>query len=326
MGSGGLRLSNIEDELSCLAGSYKNLAARIRHITYDTTTCGERVEVRASYISFRDGEPTVDEFVQTIANFIVPFCLPRSEVRQASLACQGKQPNEQATIFSRLHQRAVDLFIRAKQGSSRSGELGEIALFVLIEWLLNAPQIVSKMYLKTSNNMPVHGTDGIHVRYDPDCDQLLVYWGESKAHKTLSGALSSALDSIKTFTEEGKEKREIEIVSAYLDVDQMTPESKEALLAFLDPYDEKSNQRVAIFACLLAFDFSYTATSIESGAMEAWFKKEFDKVAEKFVNTINGSLSSKGLGTKRFEFFLVPTPSVQELRDKFQGLIGWPGA
>jgi len=58
--------------------------------------------------------------------------------------------------------------MRTDKETGRSGELGELLLYMLIEWVLKAPIVASKMYLKTSQQMPVHGVDGIHLGYEAD--------------------------------------------------------------------------------------------------------------------------------------------------------------
>jgi hypothetical protein len=225
-------------------------------------------------------------------------------------------------VMNRLSSKARDLFIKAKKGSNRSGEAGEILLYVLTEWLLKAPQIVSKMYLKTNTNMPVHGTDGIHARYDKVSKKLHLYWGESKAHKTLSSALGSALASISEFIDESYDKREIDIVSAYADFDGLEKEAKEAFLRYLDPYTEESNDRVVTHSCLLIFEFTPSIGNDPDKA-EALFVEAVNESVEDFINSIKETIVDKGLGPQRFEFFLAPVPSVQDFRDKFQQRIGW---
>ena len=221
-----------------------------------------------------------------------------------------------------LSQRAHSLFIRAKKGSSRSGEAGEILLYILNEWQLRAPQIVSKMYLKTNHNMPVHGTDGIHARYDDNPDQLFLYWGESKCHASLSSALTDALDSIKDFIEEAKENREIEIISQYADIESFDQRAKDAFLEYLDPYSEKSNERITVYSCLLVHKLTVDDnTDIED--REAAYIEEIKKNASNFVKNINPKIGEKGLQSCRFKFFIVPVPCVQAFRDKFQKKIGW---
>lgn len=292
-------------------------------MSFDTTKCGDRIEVRASYIAFRDDQPTFDDFIDVAVDHIIPFCLPRSEIRAARDAlCKGDHVAAGRTM-TRLSEKARALFIKAKKGSHRSGEAGEIVLYILNEWILRAPQIVSKMYLKTNNQMPVHGTDGIHARYDDSSKKLYLYWGESKAHANLKSALASALDSISDFVQNAHEKREIEIVAAYADLDGLDNKSKEAILRYLDPYDENSNDRVASHSCLLIFQYAKPPEA-KPGKAEAAFREMVQATLENFVADIKKVVEGKNLSPQRFEFFLLPVPSVQDFRDKFQSKIGWP--
>jgi hypothetical protein len=222
-----------------------------------------------------------------------------------------------------LSERARSLFIKAKKGSHRSGEAGEIVLYILNEWLLHAPQIVSKMYLKTNNQMPVYGTDGIHARYDNPTQRLYLYWGESKAHLKIASALSDALDSIKEFIVQAHDKREIAIVASYLDFDGVDAHSKEAFLRYLDPYSKESNERIVTHSCLLVFEFALP-NGLKPEDAEHKFVELVNAHVKVFIESIKNTIKTKGLEPQRFEFFLLPVPSVQDFRDKFQEKIGWP--
>lgn len=315
---------DIAQKMALLLGDYSHLAPRIRHLDYDTSTCTDRIEVRCSYISFRDGVPTFDEFIEVVAEHTTAFCLPRTELTQANANIQS-DPKASARIWTALANKARGLFIRAKKGSNRSGEAGEIVLYILNEWILAAPQIVSKMYLKTNNNMPVHGTDGIHARYDSVKEKLIIFWGESKCHKTLASALSSALTSIKEFIDDAHERREVDIVSKYMDVDELDDDAKSAILSYLDPYSESSNDRITVFSCLLVFEHAgYYDDDIAPEELEAHFVEDVNTVANDFIANIRNAVKDRGLSARRFEFFLMPVPSVQDFRDKFQSKIGWP--
>lgn len=319
-------MTEIAKKIESLLGDFSSLEHRIRHLEYDTEVCSERIEVRCSYVSFRDGEITFNEFMDAVSNTIIPFCLPRQQILQATE--KMKSTNDHVTIsrtMSELHEKARGLFIKAKKGSHRSGEAGEIVLYILNEWVLKAPQIVSKMYLKTNNNMPVHGTDGIHAKFDQNLNKLIVYWGESKCHKTISSGLKDALASIKEFIDSGHEKREIEIVSDHLDLGKQGAEAQEAILQYLDPYTKQSNERITVFSCLLVFDAPKLKPATKgTDGIEAAFIKDVNKAVESFIGSIKKSTDETGLGSKRFEFFLVPVPSVQAFRDEFQTRIGWP--
>jgi hypothetical protein len=320
--SGGkLQPINLNEILETLLGKYDSLAARIRHVDFSINDVYPRISVRGSYLAFRDGLPTIEDFVTVIHRRITSFCLPRNELRAIHDSAAKKSADEAAELWTAAVTRASERYIKAKKGSNRSGEATEIILFVLLESVLKAPQIVSKMYLKTNNDMPVHGTDGIHARYDPMSKELFLYWGESKAHKTLASALSSAIESLVEFIERAKEEKEIDIIHAHADLGGMTPEAKKALLDFFDPIKEESNKRKPVFACLLVFDYPSLSQVVKD---EKIFITEFRATAKAFVQTLKDRLDDHDLLPRRFEFFLLPLSSVQQLRDLFQQKIGWP--
>lgn len=312
-------------QLALLLGDFSSLAHRIRCLDYDCSPCGTKISVRSNYPAFQDGEPSIDQFVDLLTDHIISFCLPRSEIMEARNAVLATGDLILASRkMQSLSDRARQLFIRAKKGSSRSGEAGEILLYILNEWILKAPQIVSKMYLKTNSNMPVHGTDGIHLHYDEQLHKLIVYWGESKVHETLSSALSAALSSISDFVTNSHEKREIELISSHPDLTGFTDEGKKALLRYFDPYDAASQDRVSVFSCLLVFESNFKAISSDDAKIEAEFIDLLNKTTNEFITSIAAKVTAQGLNVRRFCFFLLPVPSVQDFRDKFQAKIGWP--
>lgn len=320
---GALMELDLGQQIGLLLGDFSKLAPRIRHLDFDTTACSERIGVRCSYIAFRDGQPTFDDFINTISDHIIPFSLPRREIRVAQTEIAEGDLVAAGRTMSQLTEKARSLFIKAKKGSHRSGEAGEIVLYILTEWLLQAPQIVSKMYLKTNNQMPVYGTDGIHAKYDNQTKKLHLYWGESKAHATISSALSSALDSIKEFITDSHDQREIKIVAAHSDFEELNEETREAFLRYLDPYTEESNERIVTHSCLLIFEFNLPKYIRPEDAEDTLIQMTRATV-EGFIASIKTTVESKGLAPQRFEFFLLPVPSVQAFRDKFQAKIGWP--
>jgi len=320
-------LSSIEDKFKGLLGDFTHLKPRLRHLEYDTTVCSERINVRCSHITFRDGELTFEEFLDSIADLVVPFCLPRSEIQKVQAEASAANHVTAARLMSALTYKAKSLFIKAQKGSNRSGEAGEVILYALNEWVLKAPQIVSKMYLKTNTNMPVHGTDGIHARYDTEEKCLYIFWGESKCHASLTTATADALNSIKSFLSGEQQSREIDIISDHMDLGAFGKDAQEAILQYLDPYSEASNDRKTIFSCFLAFRFPEAGMeNVDIEELEDWYINELNEVVEKFIKNIKDRVDYRGLSAKRFEFFLLPVPSERALRNGFQKRIGWPDA
>jgi hypothetical protein len=97
----------------------------------------------------------MSELVDTVSTYIVNFCLPRQQVADLNEQYGKVSPEEFTTMFEVLRQEAFDLFKRAHVATNRNGEAGELILYLLTEWLLEAPQIVAKMSLKTNMSIGI---------------------------------------------------------------------------------------------------------------------------------------------------------------------------
>ena len=132
---------------------------------------------------------------------LVDYVIPRSKVEEA---------NGLAAKISRLQRDARHKFIDywtckkkmlankeiSPEDFRRSGEGGEVLLFLLPEQILKLPQAICKMSLKTSPQMPIHGSDGIHIGLTEDGKKLALYYGEAKVYADLSDAIRECVESI----------------------------------------------------------------------------------------------------------------------------------
>jgi hypothetical protein len=61
--------------------------------------------------------------------------------------------------------RAIELLRKSNKPTDTGvgGELGEMLLYAFLEQVLGAPKLLSKVELKTSPNMYVYGSDGVHL-------------------------------------------------------------------------------------------------------------------------------------------------------------------
>lgn len=85
------------------------------------------------------------------------------------------------------------------------GELGELLLFCFLEGHLEAPKILTKLELKTSNKLYVNGSDGVHLKKISDKKYHLIF-GESKTYAELTRAFENAFKSIYEFVNEMNSK------------------------------------------------------------------------------------------------------------------------
>jgi len=299
---------------------HTGFAARLKKLDYEAKAEGLNFTGRFYYLPFKSGEVTIDEFIQYLRNKLVYFCIPRT-VR--ARAINKMDTTGELEHIGKLWDEAKHLFIKASDNGCRSGEPGELILFIILETVLFAPQIVSKMYLKTSEKMPVHGSDAIHISFDEDTEILRLYWGESKLYTTLSSAFDETCKSIKSFRE-GKEAddrparlRDIDIIRDHADIEDGP--LKDALLRHFDPYEEESNRVEEGHACFVGFNFDFLSKRAGFGRdkIDDIFQEEYAKRATSAASLFVEKLKSNGLDEHGFELFLLPFANVDEFRQTF---------
>ena len=321
----GAKDADLKSAFAALSKDYGNLTARIRNLSHSVVCTCSGVTLRLHFPAFRQSKPTLTELVDAIAIYLVHFALPRSEIEALTAIYKTTDPIEFMKRYSLLESRARALFIKANETTERNGEAGELLLYLLTEWILGAPQLIAKMSLKTNPSMPVHGADGVHVRYSEKEKKLLLYWGESKLHANVGNAIAAAAKSITEALQPDKLKHQIDLVQQNISFSGLQPAEKEALLRYLNPFEEEYNERLDVTTCLIGFNFDGFAkvAAVDPKAAEAEFRTlaqaELVKVAPKLAK----ALTDKGLATQPIEIFFLPLPSVSDFRDLFQAKVGW---
>lgn len=315
----------ISDWVSVIEKDYKKLGVRIKTVNHTILCKHKRVILRAHYPAFRASKPTINDLVNLLDSYIVNFSLPRVDIMALHAKYKLISAEEYDAERDKIRDKARDLFIKANKATHRNGEAGELLLYLLTEWILQAPQIIAKMSLKTNSSMPVYGSDGVHVRYKKLDGSLEFLWGESKLHKNVNGAIDSAIASLKKALSEKEINFELSLVSRYVDFSGMSQEAKDALLLYLDPLSENSNKIVNTVTCLIGFDFDgYALVAKEDSAeVDKKFCAEIISALHKASDKLGDMLTKEGLDSENMEIFFFPMPSVSDFRDLFQDKIGW---
>lgn len=301
-----------------LRGDGKELAAYLSNVATESEVLDTKAKVHC-YILAHDGQdqPRAKDLAQAIAFRIIDYAIPRGELKRAQ-----EYDLKHNTTFevSKLKQKAKKLFSTLE----KTGEGGEMLLYMLIQNYLKLPQVLCKMSLKTSAQLHYNGADAIHMTYDNTKNKLALYWGESKLYKSIDTAITSCLDSIKPFLcdnggSDTRQMRDLQLISDNLD---LTDEKlEEALLKFLDPNDVNFNKLEYRAACLIGFDHNAYPSTPNTKT-----EKEVIAEVEKIINTWQSKLGKKILDRKPLhsfiiEIFLIPFPSVREFRKEFLGEI-----
>lgn len=308
-----------------LAGTYVGIENRVSELTVELPDLSPvTIDGRFFYLTFRGKSPTIQEFVDFLYPKIITCCIPRSKRNQNIR--KFRETNDDR-YYLELADQARDLFIKARKTLKRSGEPGELILFTLLEAFFDAPQIACKMYLKTSENLPVHGSDSIHVKYDVGTRELSLLWGESKLYQSLASSLNDICSSIAKFNciKDGRSPRErdIDIIKDHANIED--PDVLSAFLEYFDPYTSQVNKRNETYCCLSGFDFNVykELSDKKSSEVENFFTEKYMRCVSKACVQFKDKIIESGIDHLDFIFILLPFKSVAEFRKLFFAKLGY---
>ncbi|MBJ9753055.1 HamA C-terminal domain-containing protein [Burkholderia cepacia] len=315
--------SSIEKYFKPLIGKHI-VVNRIRQISTGGTL-EPSVSAYFLYPAFERGKPAIDALIEALKLEIPAFCTTKQE--RAKALAKDRAGGLETFETQMLVDKARRLFIKATAGKRDSGEGGELLLFAFIEHFLEAPIILSKMRLKTNTQMPVHGADGVHARWDSESNQLVVIFGESKVHASIHGALRAAAESVGSFVAdvEGRKTHELLLTTDHVDLDGFPDEYKEELIRYLHPFaTEEGARRQERFAILLAYTSKGYATLDRLTAAEAEraFLDDYNTKLSPALRLAKKHLAQAGVELDTVDLFILPMPNVQEFRDKFDEVLG----
>lgn len=320
---------NLLSELT-LAGTYSGIEHRICEITTQIEAMPNvTVSGRFFYLTFRNEKITEEEFAQFAYEKIIRYCIPKKKYAEAVELF--KRTNEERYI-TRLHDQARSLFVKSiKQHGAHLGEPGELIAFIILEAFFNAPQIACKMFLKTSEKMPVHGSDSVHVRFDSKTEALELIWGESKLYQDISNAFDKALESIAGFVgvkgtavgERSPRDRDIDIICDLPNVNNT--EMQQALCNYFDPYSEYSNKWKELFACFIGFDYALynRLKGSTPDEIETYFREKYVERISSAYKLFGEKVIENNLSDLSFILILLPFKSINNFRNEFYRLLGY---
>lgn len=314
----------LAEAMAALLKDHSGLGIRLKQVPFDWTSGMHRLTGSFHYITFADGVPTVQEFVEYLYDCLIPYCLPKGKIRDA---LKGVDPEADYSRIVRLGDDAKSLFIKAKNQLESGGEPGELILYALLEWVLKAPRLVSKMYLKTNSNMPVHGTDGIHLGYNEAKDLLTIYFGESKIYQSFSSAADAAFTSMAEFlANAGQISREIEILNNLSDLGSLSPTFQARIAEYINPYSTSklTLQKRIVHACLLGFEYAAynRILALEPDKVAFAFEEKYKKRIGSACRVIERHYGKRLPITTNLHLFLLPFPSLKEFRTAFFAKLG----
>ncbi len=293
-----------------LSASRQNYDACLGHVAHTHTCSGVTATTRMHYVKFDgNGQPKVADLAKCLAEHIMEY----------AVSSRNRPILRTSNDWARFHNEVRRLFkvnATARGMADLSGEAGEMLLYFLLEAVLQAPQVVAKVELKTNPAMEVNGSDGIHMKWNATDNCVDVYFGESKLYTNVGDALTSAFDSIEKFHANGM--REHEFAMATKHFKEIDGPLKEAVKDVLDSGKPPPDARVH-HACLIGYDWSASGLTPAQAqaAIEAEYQQKYLAEAPRLhqlLQTRFDTCQRKHLG---FEVFFLPFTSVQAFRDAF---------
>lgn len=258
--------------------------------------------------------PAVELLAGAMSKAALDFCIPRKRISAAYDAYRDTGSTEEMVALS---EQVRSLFV----ASTKSGEGGELLLFILMERILKKPQILSKMALKTNTQVHVHGSDGVHASLGND-GVLDVYWGESKLYESSSTAFKDCFESIAPFLHadgEERRKQDLLLVRDHLNVE-------EAALAthLLEYFDESNPKRLKVRwngVCLIGFDKKnyLNISNLDEPNQEA-----IRKSVNRWRQTVRNRIREFDIIEVNIDAFCIPVPNVDDLRSRVMKRLGVP--
>lgn len=263
-----------------------------------------------------NGNTRINDLLEYIDTKLVEYALPKKEIDDARRYLE--ETDSLAKIMA-LKRKATALF----NNLDKTGEGGEILLYILIQEFFGYPQLLSKMSLKTSSGLHYQGADGIHVGYDKDQENLHLYWGESKMYQNIQAAIDECIKSIQGFLldaqgNESVQERDLQLITSNISANVNNPDFENLLVRFFNKDDDFSNHVVYKGICFVGFDSKKYPVTGDFSQTTASIKEQLQKDLNSWYEALKKSLEKySGLVSKEIHFFLMPFPSVEEFRKNF---------
>lgn len=307
----------IADLEAALTGDPEALDVHLTLVERDVSIDGHLVKIHCHCLSV-DGNGRVQphRLAEFMRNAVVDYAIPRSKLADAKARDNRFNSTEAvAELVERAKRSFTDL--------AKTGEGGEMLLFLLAERFLKLPQILCKMDLKTDTRMHYHGADGVYAGVTPE-GKLKLYWGESKVYENATAAIRECLNSLAPFltepeNEEAERERDLMLLSDKADLSN--PALTDAIRKYFDKSSVMSKRVQYCGVALVGFDAPFYPKESAKAVAEEVVKASRTELAG-WSNSIGARLKLEKLDQTEIEVFCIPLPSADGFRAAFLKAMG----
>lgn len=305
------------DLTAALTGDPEALDVHLSLVERDVVIDGCQVKIHCHCLTV-DGNGRVQprRLAEFMRNAVADYAIPRTQLAKAKARDATYKSTEAVTAL-------VEQARRSFTDVTKTGEGGEMLLFLLAERFLKLPQVLCKMDLKTDPRMHYHGADGVYAGLTPQ-GVLKLYWGESKIYKEATTAIKDCLASVAPFLiepeHEGAE-RERDLILLSDKADLSDPVLTAALKRYFDKTSPMSKRVKYCAVALVGFDAAFYPGDTENAVADelaAAARVELNK----WRATIKKRLKREKLEQVEVELFCLPLPSAENFRAAFLKAMG----
>ena len=253
------------------------------------------------------------EFMRSV---VADYAVPRSRLAAArERDHKHRSTSAVATVISEARNTFTDL--------EKTGEGGELLLYLLAERFLKFPQVLCKMDLKTDPRLHYHGADGVYADVRED-GVLKLYWSESKIYGDAASAIREALASLAPFliepdNEQAERERDLVLLSDKADLED--PILTGAFRQYFDKSSPKSNRVQYCGIALVGFDADcYPQSDVQAVTEDIASAAELG--LSSWQRNISNRLIAEALEAFEIHVLCIPLPSAEKFRDEFLKSLG----
>lgn len=303
--------------MSALTGDPEALDVHLSIVERDLSIKDSAVSIHCHCLTL-DGNGKVQprRLAEFMRSSMADYAIPKARLKEAKARdIKYNSTDAVAALLEEARNSFTDL--------AKSGEGGELLLYMLAERFLKLPQILCKMHLKTDSKMHYHGADGVYAGVQDD-GVLKLYWGESKIYKDAGAAIKDCISSLKDFLieeEHESSKRERDLVLLSDKADLNDKDLNNALRRYFDKSSPLSNRVKYCAIALVGFDSKIYPKKGASGLAE-----EIVKCAKAELGAWQGQVGKRiaenGLGEFEIQVLCLPLPSADDFRSAFSKALG----
>lgn len=196
--------------------------------------------------------------------------------------------------------------LMSADNSGTGDELGEVLLYALLEQVLGAPKILSKIELEKSSNQFSSKSDGVHLLSldDSGTPYYQFVFGASSIIGDIKGAFDKAVISIENVKQESE--NEMQLIEGTVFNNVFDKETTEYMKQLLVPSKNKTEAPDMAFGVFLGYSLGLDKTQYSNRDFRSALTDKMAKDIQDCASYIAEEIKKLSLDAYSFYFYVIP--------------------